>query len=98
MPLAADFRVVNDVPHKLAPGQQIDFCCEIPPNLSRSDARAQSVIFVKFNLEGASGLTWELYLNGSLLLTPGGSGNDLILTMEARRFRGSRARRGSGSR
>ena len=41
------------------------------------------MILVKFDLEGASGLTWTLSLNGTLLLRTSGSGSDLITTMEA---------------
>src|SRR5688572_3453372 len=83
MPLAADFRVINDAGHRLVTGQQVGFACEIPSNLNRAEAQPQSVLFVKFSLEGASALTWELHLNGSLLLTFSGSGSDLITTMEA---------------
>jgi hypothetical protein len=83
MPLAGDFRVVNDAPHKLVAGQEATFTCDIPPHIDRADASLKSVILVKFSLEGASALTWELSLNGSLLLTFSGSGSDLITTIEA---------------
>lgn len=83
MARVADFRVVNDENRRLEAGQKLHRVCEIPPNLAHQGTDPQSVVFVKFNLEGASGLTWELRINGSLVLTTSGSGSDLITTMEA---------------
>lgn len=83
MPIVGDFRVVNDLPHKLTAGQQFSVAFEIPPNLCRTGEQPRSVILVKFALEGASALTWELHLNGATLFTFSGSGSNLLTTMEA---------------
>ena len=83
MPIAADFRVINDVAHKLEPDRPFVCNFELPMNVARGGDQPRSVLLVKYFLEGASGLTWELCLNGSRLFESSGSGSHLSLTMEA---------------
>ena len=83
MPIAADFRVINDLAHKLEPSKPLTYNFELPLNVARGGDQPRSVLLVKYFLEGASGLTWELCLNGSRLFESSGSGSQLLLTMEA---------------
>jgi hypothetical protein len=83
MHAAADFRVINALPHKLEPGKPLSYTFDLPSNLARGSGQTQSVILVKYFLEGASALTWELCLNGSRLFESSGSGSHLLMNMEA---------------
>jgi len=83
MPRVADFRVVNDHPRRLVAGEEAEFACEIPPNVSHSSGDPKSYVLLKFKLEGASALSWELRLGGKTLLITSGSGSNLITTTEA---------------
>jgi hypothetical protein len=67
MPMAADFRVINNLSHKLESEKPLTCDFVLPLNLSRGGDQPQSVLLVKYFLEGASALTWELCLNGSLV-------------------------------
>lgn len=83
MPIAADFRVINDFAHKLEPDKPLSYNFDLPSNLLRGGDQPRSVILVKYFLEGASALTWELCLNGSRLFESSGSGSHLLMNMEA---------------
>ena len=83
MPRVADFRIFNDRVRRLEPGNSVELTCEIPPILCHSSQDPQSYVCLKFKLEGASGLLWELHLNGTLLLRTAGSGSNLLTTIEA---------------
>lgn len=83
MNVAADFRVINDPAHKLEEGKPLKFTFEIPATVARGGDQPQSVLMVKYFLEGASGLSWELLLNGTQLIETSGSGSHLSLNMEA---------------
>jgi hypothetical protein len=83
MPIAADFRVINGSAQKLEPGKPLTYNFELPSNVARGGDQTRCVLLVKYFLEGASGLTWELCLNGSRLFESSGSGSHLLLTMEA---------------
>ena len=83
MAIAADFRVIDHVAGKLASGEAHTFKLDIPANVIRGGGQPKSVMLVKYFLEGASALTWELLLNGTRLLESSGSGSHLLMTMEA---------------
>ena len=83
MPTAADFRVVQDKVHHLTLERPLVCHFEMPPNLSRAPSDPQCVLLTKYFLEGASGLTWKLSLNGTPLFESSGSGSHLLLNMEA---------------
>jgi hypothetical protein len=83
MSIAADFRVINARAHKLETDKPLRYPFEVPGHVARGGDQPQSVILVKYFLEGASALTWELYLNGTRLLANSGSGSHLLMTMEA---------------
>ena len=83
MSVAADFRVINDVAHKLGPGENHRCTFDIPNHVSRGGGQPQNVLLIKYFLEGASALTWELHLNGTRLMESSGSGSHLLMTMEA---------------
>jgi hypothetical protein len=83
MPIAADFRVINALAHKLEAEKPLSYTFAVPSHLARGGDQPQSVILIKYFLEGASALTWELHLNGSRLLQNSGSGSHLLMTMEA---------------
>jgi hypothetical protein len=83
MPMVGDFRVINDLAHKVDVGETLRFTFDVPGNVSRGGGQPQIVMFVKYFLEGASALTWGLYLNGSRLMENSGSGSHLLMAMEA---------------
>lgn len=83
MAIAADFRVIDHVAGKLGSGEAHAFPFDIPTNVNRGGGQPKNVLLVKYFLEGASALTWELYLNGTRLLESSGSGSHLLMTMEA---------------
>jgi len=83
MSLVADFRVFNDHSQHLKAGQQTVFRVEIPVNLDHTADSSKSVVYLKYSLEGASSLKWELFLNGTLLLWTTSSGSKISMTMEA---------------
>jgi len=83
MALVADFRVVNDAARKVRAGENAVFACEIPPNLSHGGQQPKSLLLVKFRTDRAVGLSWEIYLNGALLLATSGSGSSVMTTVEA---------------
>jgi hypothetical protein len=83
MPTAADFRVINDLARSLTPAEPLTFRFDVPASLARGPREPQSVLLVKYFLEGASALTFEVSLNGTRLSENSGSGSHLLLNMEA---------------
>ncbi len=83
MPLAADFRVIKDLVDLLEVERPLQFHFDTPINQARGGGQPQSYLLVKYFLEGASALTWELTLNGTRLFESSGSGSHLLVNMEA---------------
>lgn len=83
MPTVADFRAVHDTVHHLSLERPLVCRFEMPPHLARTAGEPQCVLLVKYFLEGASALTWELLLNGTRLFESSGSGSHLLMNMEA---------------
>lgn len=83
MKIVADFRVINDFAIELTAEKPLQFNFEIPGNLARGGDQSKSAILVKYFLEGASALTWDISLNATRLLESSGSGSHLLMNMEA---------------
>jgi hypothetical protein len=83
MPLAADFRIANDLSRRITAGEDITFTFAAPENVYRDDIEPKSYVGLKYQLEGAGALRLELFVNGTSVLWTRGSGSEIHTTFEA---------------